>query len=214
MFPFDPPENIRKPLFSGGSKGNIGKERVNLTGRNGSYKSYFQSNGVTKLFDFIKIIRALLLFSAGKQSSRIAISQDFEKMLNWRFSQVITENNCSGKVFGVYFHKSNRQIPFTFTKIFLKYSRIFFSELEPFTPKCSCSEKFHNMQRKTPQSVSLLNKIEGCMLQHYWKETPTQLFSYIAKFFRTAFSRKHVNSCFYSDASEIIVEYITLFKIP
>ena len=103
MFPFDTPENIRKPLFSGGSKGNIGKERVNLTGRNGSYKSYFQSNGVAKLFDFIKIIRALLLFSAGKQSSRIAISQDFDKMLNRRFSQIITENNCSGKVFGVYF---------------------------------------------------------------------------------------------------------------
>ena len=29
MFPFDPPENIRKPkMSSGGSKGNIGKKRV------------------------------------------------------------------------------------------------------------------------------------------------------------------------------------------
>ena len=28
MFPFDPPETIRKPMFSGGSKGNIGKKRV------------------------------------------------------------------------------------------------------------------------------------------------------------------------------------------
>ena len=31
MFPFDPPENVKKPpflTFSGGSKGNIGKERV------------------------------------------------------------------------------------------------------------------------------------------------------------------------------------------
>ena len=32
MFPFDPPENIRKPsvlfMFSGGSKGNVRKKRV------------------------------------------------------------------------------------------------------------------------------------------------------------------------------------------
>ena len=32
MFPFDPPESIRKPkvLFSGGSKGNNGKKRVKM----------------------------------------------------------------------------------------------------------------------------------------------------------------------------------------
>ena len=34
MFPFDPPENIRKPgflMFSEGSKGNIGRKWVNST---------------------------------------------------------------------------------------------------------------------------------------------------------------------------------------
>ena len=34
MLPFDPSENVRKPfgfmMFSGGSKGNIGKKRVNF----------------------------------------------------------------------------------------------------------------------------------------------------------------------------------------
>ena len=32
MFPFDPPKNIRKPLVSGGSKGNIGKKWVKVKG--------------------------------------------------------------------------------------------------------------------------------------------------------------------------------------
>ena len=39
MFPFDSPEKIRKPflMFSGGSKGNIGKERV----KNNVFRIFF-----------------------------------------------------------------------------------------------------------------------------------------------------------------------------
>ena len=48
MFPFDPPENIRKPkvfmMFSGGSKRNIGKKRVKGTLENMFLKIFFIFN--------------------------------------------------------------------------------------------------------------------------------------------------------------------------